>query len=170
MMALGCIQALKCNTNRCPVGVATTDRTLMYGLDPSDKKVRVYNLHKNLEKSVCEIIGAMGLKDTDDLQPWHLMRSVLPRSSTTEKSTSTWNQVACYSPIYPNPMLGQLPLHSPLRFSSTLNLMEPTVGILSGFGLYPCAAGSLVTTVPGDPSSLILPCDSQPTAPAGCTP
>ena len=76
MMALGCIQALKCNTNRCPVGVATTDRTLMYGLDPSDKKVRVYNLHKNLEKSVCEIIGAMGLKDTDNLRPWHLMRRV----------------------------------------------------------------------------------------------
>ena len=76
MMALGCIQALKCNTNRCPVGVATTDRTLMYGLDPSDKKVRVYNLHKNLEKSVCEIIGAMGVKDTDDLRPWHLMRRI----------------------------------------------------------------------------------------------
>ena len=45
----------------------------MYGLDPSDKKVRVYNLHKNLEKSVCEIIGAMGVKDTDDLY-WHLMQ------------------------------------------------------------------------------------------------
>lgn len=76
MMALGCIQALKCNTNRCPVGVATQDPTLMYGLDPADKKVRVYNLHKNLEKSVCEMMGAMGLQNTEELQPWHLMRRV----------------------------------------------------------------------------------------------
>jgi glutamate synthase domain-containing protein 2 len=78
MMALGCIQALKCNTNRCPVGVATQDETLMDGLDPADKKVRVFHFHHNLEKSVCEIIGAMGLQDPSELEPWHLMRRVSP--------------------------------------------------------------------------------------------
>ena len=44
MMALGCIQALKCNTNHCPVGVATQDPALMTGLVVTDKKQRVANL------------------------------------------------------------------------------------------------------------------------------
>ena len=30
-------QALKCNTNKCPTGVATQDPDLMTGLDPTDK-------------------------------------------------------------------------------------------------------------------------------------
>ena len=74
MMALGCIQALKCNTNTCPVGVTTQDPGLMVGLVPEDKSVRVYNFQKNIVKSACEIMGAMGLENTDDLKPWHLMR------------------------------------------------------------------------------------------------
>ena len=32
MLALGCIQALRCDTNKCPTGVATNDRRLMNGL------------------------------------------------------------------------------------------------------------------------------------------
>jgi glutamate synthase domain-containing protein 2 len=43
MMALGCIQALRCNTNRCPTGVATQDPSLMAGLVVEDKAVRVAN-------------------------------------------------------------------------------------------------------------------------------
>ena len=74
MMALGCIQALKCNSNTCPVGVTTQDPGLMVGLVPEDKSVRVYNFQKNIVKSACEIMGAMGLENTDDLKPWHLMR------------------------------------------------------------------------------------------------
>jgi hypothetical protein len=37
MFSLGCIQALKCNTNHCPTGVATQDKELMKGLDPTEK-------------------------------------------------------------------------------------------------------------------------------------
>ena len=72
MMALGCIQALKCNSNTCPVGVTTQDPGLMVGLVPEDKSVRVYNFQKNIVKSACEIMGAMGLENTDELKPWHL--------------------------------------------------------------------------------------------------
>src|SRR5690606_2649817 len=32
MMAIGCIQALQCNTNKCPTGVATQDPALTIGL------------------------------------------------------------------------------------------------------------------------------------------
>lgn len=40
MLSLGCIQALKCNTNKCPTGIATMNKDLMYGLDPAEKTVR----------------------------------------------------------------------------------------------------------------------------------
>ena len=32
MFALGCIQALKCNTNKCPTGIATQDSALSSSL------------------------------------------------------------------------------------------------------------------------------------------
>ena len=37
MMALGCIQALECNKNTCPTGVATQDPYFMKGLVVEDK-------------------------------------------------------------------------------------------------------------------------------------
>jgi len=40
MLSLGCIQALKCNTNKCPTGIATLNKELMYGLDPELKTSR----------------------------------------------------------------------------------------------------------------------------------
>ena len=60
MFALGCIQALKCNTNKCPTGVATQEPELMSGLNPSEKKFRVFNYHRNTIKAAAEIIGAAG--------------------------------------------------------------------------------------------------------------
>lgn len=80
MMALGCIQALKCNTNHCPVGVTTQNPDLVAGLVVEDKYKRVANFHQGLMKSVCEIMGAMGIEDPGDLHPWHIMR----RTSATE--------------------------------------------------------------------------------------
>ena len=37
MMAIGCIQAQRCHTGHCPAGVATQNRWLVRGLDPTDK-------------------------------------------------------------------------------------------------------------------------------------
>ncbi|MEM7028061.1 MAG: FMN-binding glutamate synthase family protein [Chloroflexota bacterium] len=78
MLAIGCIQALKCNTNHCPVGVATQDPKLTAGLVPSDKAVRVASYHEETVQSVCEIIGAMGIHHPQDLRPWHIMRRISP--------------------------------------------------------------------------------------------
>ncbi len=74
MMALGCIQALRCNTNHCPTGVATQNPKLMAGLDVADKTTRVANYHRETVKTVAELIGAMGLSHTNELRPWHIMR------------------------------------------------------------------------------------------------
>lgn len=78
MFALGCIQALKCNNNMCPTGVATQDPHLVRGLVPEHKATRVYNYHNKTVEALKEIVGSMGLSETQDLQPWHLMRRVDP--------------------------------------------------------------------------------------------
>jgi len=78
MLALGCIQALKCNTNRCPVGVATQDPHLVAGLVPEYKSRRVANYHRETMESVSEIIGAAGIASPSDLRPWHIIRRTTP--------------------------------------------------------------------------------------------
>ncbi len=80
MMALGCIQALRCNTNQCPAGVATQDPWLVRGLVVPDKAQRVANYHKETLKSAKNIVEAMGVTRLADLSPHHVYR----RTSTGE--------------------------------------------------------------------------------------
>ncbi len=67
MFSVGCIQALRCNNNTCPTGVATTDKMLTKGLDVADKKERVYHFHLNTLHAVLELLGACGLTHTDQV-------------------------------------------------------------------------------------------------------
>lgn len=67
MMALGCIQALECNRNTCPVGVATQEESLVKGLVVEQKEVRVANYHKETVKSFVELMGASGIMDHDQI-------------------------------------------------------------------------------------------------------
>lgn len=76
MLALGCIQSLKCNKNVCPVGVATTDENLIRGLHVPDKCERVSKFHGNTLQSMAEIMGTMGCATTNSLRPWNIMRRV----------------------------------------------------------------------------------------------
>jgi glutamate synthase domain-containing protein 2 len=76
MFAVGCIQSLSCNTNRCPSGVATQDKLLQTALVVSDKAERVYNFHARTLKALADMLAAAGLSHPDDLQPHHLSRRV----------------------------------------------------------------------------------------------
>lgn len=76
MLALGCIQALECNTNHCPTGIATQKKDLMSGLVVTDKRKRVANFHKETVESLAEMVGAMGLQAANQLRPWHILRRV----------------------------------------------------------------------------------------------
>jgi glutamate synthase domain-containing protein 2 len=67
MLSLGCIQARECNRNTCPVGIATQNKTLIKGLNPEDKKVRVFNYHKAVMHEICELLAAAGLKKPSDI-------------------------------------------------------------------------------------------------------
>ncbi|AUN98918.1 FMN-binding glutamate synthase family protein [Bacteriovorax stolpii] len=74
LLALGCIQALKCNTNNCPTGIATQNPDLAQGLHVPTKRLRVKNYHQETLKIVAEMLGAMGLKSHTDLNRSHLYR------------------------------------------------------------------------------------------------
>jgi glutamate synthase domain-containing protein 2 len=67
MLSLGCIQARECNKNTCPVGIATQNKDLISGLNPAEKKVRVYNYHKAVIHEVKELLAGMGLMNVDEL-------------------------------------------------------------------------------------------------------
>jgi glutamate synthase domain-containing protein 2 len=60
MFSLGCIQALRCNNNQCPTGVATQDKMLIKGLVVTDKSERVYHFHKNTLHAANELLAAAG--------------------------------------------------------------------------------------------------------------
>ena len=76
MLAVGCIQALLCNTNRCPTGVATQDPKLTKGLVVEEKKHRVANYHKNTIKTFVEMMGASGLTGMEDITRAHIYRRI----------------------------------------------------------------------------------------------
>lgn len=60
MLAIGCIQAQKCHTGRCPTGVATNDPWLMAGLDPALKSVRLANYLAALRHELLSLAIACG--------------------------------------------------------------------------------------------------------------
>ncbi|WP_126249288.1 FMN-binding glutamate synthase family protein [Chitinophaga rhizosphaerae] len=90
MMALGCIQALQCNSNKCPTGVATQDPALSVGLVVSDKKQRVANYHEDTLKTFVELIGAAGIDDYKKLTRSHIYRRVF------------MNEVRTFEDIFPS--------------------------------------------------------------------
>ncbi|MCB9638156.1 MAG: FMN-binding glutamate synthase family protein [Myxococcales bacterium] len=88
MLSLGCIQARRCNSNHCPVGVATQNPNLVAGLVIDDKAIRVANYHHNTVHSMMEMLSATGMTSPDQLRPWHIMRRV------------SLNEISNYSDLY----------------------------------------------------------------------
>lgn len=76
LLALGCIQALRCNTNHCPTGIATQNESLMKGLHIPSKQNRVTNFHNETLKVVAEMLGAMGLKSHYELNRSHVIKRI----------------------------------------------------------------------------------------------
>ena len=61
MLAIGCIQAQRCHTGHCPTGVATQNRWLMRGLDPTSKADRLANYVMTLRKDLLRLSRACGV-------------------------------------------------------------------------------------------------------------
>jgi glutamate synthase domain-containing protein 2 len=78
MFAVGCIQAQRCHTNTCPVGVATQDPRRAHALDVPDKSARVERFHRATVHSALRIMASMGVEGPRDLRPDMLHRRVDP--------------------------------------------------------------------------------------------
>lgn len=60
MMSIGCIQAQRCHTGHCPTGIATQNRWLMRGLDPTHKASRLANYIVTLRKEILALSRVCG--------------------------------------------------------------------------------------------------------------
>lgn len=96
LLAIGCIQALECNKNTCPTGVATQDPYLYKGLDIADKRRRVANYHEETLKAAVELMSAAGIKHPNELHRSHIYRRV------------SANQIQTYAEMYPYLLKGSL--------------------------------------------------------------
>ncbi|MFQ5700988.1 MAG: glutamate synthase-related protein, partial [Acidobacteriota bacterium] len=76
MLALGCIQALRCNTDHCPTGITTQNPALVHGLHVGRKSERVARFHHNTVRGCLELLGAMGVRDPGMLRPDQIFRRV----------------------------------------------------------------------------------------------
>jgi glutamate synthase domain-containing protein 2 len=109
MFALGCIQALECNMNTCPTGVATQDKSLMRGLVVDDKKVRVANFHNQTVSSAIQMIGAAGLVKPCDLHRMFIYRRI------------NHSQIQTYGELFPYIPKGSL-INTPYPSSFELDM------------------------------------------------
>jgi len=60
MISIGCIQAQECHTGHCPTGIATQNKWLQRGLDPTLKSFRFGNYINSLRKESLQMVHACG--------------------------------------------------------------------------------------------------------------
>lgn len=96
MFALGCIQARRCHTNRCPTGVATQDAWRASGLDVEDKAQRVANYHASTIHHMLMVLSSCGMKHTSELCPELLNRRI------------SRNEIRNYAELFPQVSPGML--------------------------------------------------------------
>lgn len=88
MFALGCIQSLRCHSNVCPTGIATQNKNLEKGLNIKHKTERIANFQRETIKSAVEIMAAMGLNHSEELN-----RSTLYQWSGENNKSLTLDEI-----------------------------------------------------------------------------
>lgn len=72
MFSIGCIQALRCHTNKCPTGITTHKKSLQGGLDPRVKSVRAASYVEKMRKDVAMIAHSCGAQHARALKRHHV--------------------------------------------------------------------------------------------------
>ncbi len=72
MLALGCIQSRRCNTDKCPTGIATQDARRYNALNVDKKGQRVFQFHQAMIENLMELLAAAGLQDLNQIKPHHV--------------------------------------------------------------------------------------------------
>lgn len=94
MLALGCVQSLSCNNNRCPTGITTQDPRLVRGLDVADKGERVARYHGETLHALIDMTSSAGLSSPAELQRKHIYQRI------------DHSNVRSYADLYPTPVAG----------------------------------------------------------------
>lgn len=117
MMATGCIQALRCNTNQCPTGVATQDPVLTKGLDVGDKRERVARYHSETIDSVHELVAAAGVQSPSEFDRNFISRRIdVDETKTLEEIYPYPQPESLLSPPYPSEYQEDMQRSSPDTF------------------------------------------------------
>ncbi len=90
MMAVGCIQAQRCHTNKCPVGVTTQDAKRARALDVADKSVRTARYQQGTVRQAVQIMASLGAAGPDELAPHLLRKKVSPTVQRSYAELYEW--------------------------------------------------------------------------------
>lgn len=90
MMAVGCIQAQRCHTNTCPVGVATQDRRRARALNVPDKAARVRRYHEATVGQAVELMASMGARKPNELTTDMLRKKISPTAIRSYTELYEW--------------------------------------------------------------------------------
>ncbi|MBO0842848.1 MAG: FMN-binding glutamate synthase family protein, partial [Nocardioides sp.] len=69
MLSIGCIQSQRCHTDKCPTGVATQNKWLTRGVDPTDKGARCASYLITLRKELLKVSAAVGVPHPSLITP-----------------------------------------------------------------------------------------------------
>lgn len=94
MMALGCIQALRCHTNTCPTVVTTHNKRLQRGPVAEEKYLRVANYRRNMNRETDMIAHSCGCRHARELRREHV------------RLVQSANQSIALNMLYPYPAVG----------------------------------------------------------------
>ena len=72
MFSLGCIQALRCQTNTCPTGITTHSHRLQRALVVEEKYLRVANYANNMNREIDMIAHSCGVLHARELRREHV--------------------------------------------------------------------------------------------------
>jgi glutamate synthase domain-containing protein 2 len=78
MLALGCIQARRCNSNDCPVGIATQEANRYQAIDVKDKASRVAEYHKATIRAFLELLAGSALEHPCEIHSHQVVRRIDP--------------------------------------------------------------------------------------------
>lgn len=90
MMAVGCIQAQMCHTDKCPTGVATQNHRRQRALVVKDKAMRVKRYQEATVEEATKMMASMGARTPADLKPWMLRQVVSPTCTESYETLYEW--------------------------------------------------------------------------------
>ena len=90
MMAVGCIQAQLCHTDKCPVGVATQDTRRARAVNVEDKSQRVQHYQQGTVEEAVKMMASMGARNPRELSPTQLRKVISPWETRSYAELFEW--------------------------------------------------------------------------------